>query len=113
MLGKNILRSTWGSVGWRTFQAGLKVIPDEVDFGFAKIPLKGFGISYWYSILFGIGLFFALFMLIVNSIKLMTSGHNPEKTKEAMAGIQQAILGLLLIVIAAALVVFVNNLVVF
>ena len=88
---------------------GARTLPGEIDFGFVKLKPENW-VDFLYHLLLSFGGFISLVMIIVNSIKLMTSGHNPEEVQNAIKGIQQALLGLALVLIGAAIVTFVNNL---
>ena len=86
-------------------------IPDQVDLGIMTISLDNW-VEQFYTILFSVGVFSALLMLVVNAIKVMTSGHNPEAVQQGIAGIQNAILGLIVVIVAAGIVFWINNMVV-
>lgn len=89
-------------------------LPDYIDFGRLGKFSTGYqgtgslinNIAIW---MMGLAGFVAGIMIVVNGIKLMTASGDPNKIKEGIAGIKDAIIGFILALFAAGIVMMIDK----
>ncbi len=82
---------------------------DMIDFGIFTLNVGGNWVGEFFRILLSLGAFLALLVIIINSVQLMVSGHDPQKVSKALQNIQMAVLGLIVVLTAAGFIYFITN----